>query len=298
MTLDEALRAVLTQAPPQDKEVSAANGNVQQLPPGGPLDRLEACMLLLHCLGRDPHERAWLLAHGSDAIESSTLHQFHSLCQQRRAGVPVAYLLGHTEFYGLRLHIDPRVLDPRDDTETLVDWALELLPPQGFCEAIDLGTGSGAIALALRKNRPACRVWAVDRSLDALALARQNGEALGLPVQWRHGHWLSAVPGQSFHLIVSNPPYLAGNDPHLPRLQHEPKGALVSGPEGLEDLRDIARTAPRHLHDKGWLLLEHGHEQAQAVQQLLRDQGFAAVQSRSDIAGILRCTGGQWLGVK
>ena len=298
MTLDEALRAVLIHASPLDADQPAAHGKGQQLPPGSALDRLEACMLLLHCLGRDPHERAWLLAHGSDPIESATLQQFRALCQRRRAGVPVAYLLGHTEFYGLRLHIDPRVLDPRDDTETLVDWALELLPPQQSCEVIDLGTGSGAIALALQKNRPACRVWAVDRSLDALALARHNGEALGLPVQWRHGHWLSAVPGQRFHLIASNPPYLAGHDPHLPRLQHEPIGALVSGPEGLEDLRDIVRTAPEHLHTKGWLLLEHGYEQAQAVQQLLRDQGFAAVQSRSDIAGILRCTGGQWLGVK
>lgn len=298
MTLDEALRAVLTQAQPQDEEVSAKQGNAQQSPPRGPLDRLEACMLLLRCLGRGPHERAWLLAHGSDPIEPATLQQFRTLCQQRRAGVPVAYLLGHTEFYGLHLQIDPRVLDPRDDTETLVDWALEVLPPQQSCEVIDLGTGSGAIALALQKKRPACRVWAVDRSLDALVLARQNGVALGLPVQWRHGHWLSAVPGQRFHLIVSNPPYLAGNDPHLPLLQHEPISALVSGPEGLEDLREIVRTAPGHLESKGWLLLEHGHEQAEAVQQLLREQGFSAVQSRSDIAGILRCTGGQWLGMK
>ncbi len=255
-------------------------------------------MLLLHSLGRDPHARAWLLAHGLDAMDITVLDRFQSLCRQRRAGVPVAYLLGYTEFYGLRLHIDPRVLDPRDDTETLVDWALELLPAHGTSEVIDLGTGSGAIALALQQQRPECQVWAVDRSLQALEVARQNGAALGLPVKWRQGDWLAAVPGQRFELVVSNPPYLADHDPHLGGLRHEPLGALVSGPQGLEDLREITRQAPEHLKPKGWLLLEHGHEQAPAVQQLLRERGFVSVQSRCDIAGIQRCTGGQWPGMK
>lgn len=270
----------------------------QALSAGPGLDRLEARLLLLHVLGHSPHDRAWLLVHGSDALNASDQQRFESLCQQRRAGVPVAYLLGQTEFYGLPLHVDARVLDPRDDTETLVDWALELLPRQATQDIVDLGTGSGAIALALQQQRPHCRVWAIDRSPHALEVAQRNGLALGLPVQWRQGDWLTAVPGQRFDLIVSNPPYLAEDDPHLPGLQHEPALALVSGPQGLDALRTIIHQAPGHLHPLGWLLFEHGHQQAAAVQDLLQGAGFQAVQSRPDIAGILRCTGGQWPGMK
>jgi release factor glutamine methyltransferase len=263
------------------------------------LDRLDASVLLLHVLGRDPHDRAWLRAHTDDELTAPQEQQFLSLCAQRRDGVPVAYLLGRTEFYGLPLIITPQVLDPRDDTETLVDWALSLMAPSSALEVIDLGTGSGAIALALQHARPMAQVWAVDRSLEALAVARRNGEALRLPVRWQTGDWLSDVPrDQRFDLIVSNPPYIAANDPHMPALKHEPRQALVSGADGLDDIRLLADQAPGHLKAGGWLLIEHGHDQSSAVQALLRQTGFVDVQSRPDLAGIDRCTGGRWPGVK
>lgn len=263
------------------------------------LERLDAGMLLLHALGRDPHERAWLLAHGTDELAPSALQNFQSLCAQRQDGVPMAYLLGRTEFYGLPLTITPEVLDPRDDTETLVDWALSLMPPDAALAVVDLGTGSGAIALALRHERPAAQVWAVDQSPAALAVARRNAEVLGLPVRWLEGNWLSSMPAnQRFDLIVSNPPYIAATDPHMPALRHEPRQALVSGLDGLDDIRTLVDQAPGHLKPGGWLLLEHGHDQSAAVQALLRQAGFDQVQSRPDLAGIPRCTGGHWPGVK
>ncbi len=268
--------------------------------PGLPrLERLDAGMLLLHALGRDPHERAWLLAHGTDELAPSALQNFQSLCAQRQDGVPMAYLLGRTEFYGLPLTITPEVLDPRDDTETLVDWALSLMPPDAALAVVDLGTGSGAIALALRHERPAAQVWAVDQSPAALAVARRNAEVLELPVRWLQGNWLSSMPAnQRFDLIVSNPPYIAATDPHMPALRHEPRQALVSGLDGLDDIRTLVDQAPGHLKPGGWLLLEHGHDQSAAVQALLRQAGFDQVQSRPDLAGIPRCTGGHWPGVK
>jgi release factor glutamine methyltransferase len=263
------------------------------------LERLDAGMLLLHALGRDPHERAWLLAHGTDELAPSALQNFQSLCAQRQDGMPMAYLLGRTEFYGLPLTITPEVLDPRDDTETLVDWALSLMPPDAALAVVDLGTGSGAIALALRHERPAAQVWAVDQSPAALAVARRNAEVLGLPVRWLEGNWLSSMPAdQRFDLIVSNPPYIAATDPHMPALRHEPRQALVSGLDGLDDIRTLVDQAPGHLKPGGWLLLEHGHDQSAAVQALLRQAGFDQVQSRPDLAGIPRCTGGHWPGVK
>jgi release factor glutamine methyltransferase len=268
--------------------------------PGLPrLERLDAGMLLLHALGRDPHERAWLLAHGTDELAPSALQNFQSLCAQRQDGMPMAYLLGRTEFYGLPLTITPEVLDPRDDTETLVDWALSLMPPDAALAVVDLGTGSGAIALALRHERPAAQVWAVDQSPAALAVARRNAEVLELPVRWLQGNWLSSMPAnQRFDLIVSNPPYIAATDPHMPALRHEPRQALVSGLDGLDDIRTLVDQAPGHLKPGGWLLLEHGHDQSAAVQALLRQAGFDQVQSRPDLAGIPRCTGGYWPGVK
>ena len=279
MTLDQALHRALAAGPG--------------------LERLEAGMLLLHVLDRDPHERAWLLGHGGDELPESLLQTFETLCAQRRDGVPVAYLLGRTEFYGLPLSITPQVLDPRDDTETLVDWALSLMPAHAALDVIDLGTGSGAIALAVQHERPAAQVWAVDRSPEALTVAQRNAQSLKLAVRWLQGDWLSAVPaGQRFDLIVSNPPYIAANDPHMPALRHEPRQALVSGLDGLDDIRTLVDQAPGHLKPGGWLLLEHGHDQSNAVQDLLRQAGFEDVQSRPDLAGIPRCTGGRWPGVK
>eukprot|EP01037_Dinobryon_pediforme_P009791 gene9791-9857_t len=212
---------------------------------------------------------------------------------RRVAGEPVAYLTGRKEFYGLPLQVDARVLDPRPDTETLVDWALEVIAPLTSPRVVDLGTGSGAIALALQSQRADARVLAVDASADALAVAQANAERLGLPVQFRQANWLVGVEGP-FDAIVSNPPYIASADPHLAALTHEPLQALASGADGLEDIRAIVAQAPAHLRPGGWLLLEHGYDQADAVQALLAAQGFVRVQSRNDLADIARCTGGQW----
>jgi release factor glutamine methyltransferase len=259
------------------------------------LPRVDAQMLLLHVLGRAGHDRAWLLAHDDAALSPAQAEAFTSLTARRLAGEPVAYLTGRKAFYGLELAIDARVLDPRDDTETLVDWALELLPPGRPARVLDLGTGSGAIALALAAERPQADVWAVDASADALAVARANAAKLDLTVTFRHGDWLTPLAGERFDLIVSNPPYIAEGDAHLPALAHEPLQALVSGADGLDDIRRIITAAPAHLTPGGWLLLEHGWNQATAVRDLLAAGGFTQVQSRRDLGGVERCSGGQWL---
>ena len=264
---------------------------LRQLQTGG-LPRLEAQMLLLHALGQPPQARAWLLAHDDDALPADAATRLHALATRRLAGEPMAYLTGEKHFHGLRLQVDARVLDPRDDTETLVDWALALLPADAPRRVLDLGTGSGAIALAIAHARPQARVTAVDASADALTVARANAGQLGLAVTLHHGDWLAPVAGERFDLIVSNPPYIAEGDAHLPALAHEPRSALVSGADGLDDLRRIVATAPAHLAPGGWLLLEHGWDQAAAVRALLADAGFAQVQSRRDLAGIERCSGG------
>ena len=261
------------------------------------LERIDAQLLLLHILNRADAGRAWLLAHDTDTLAPSEQARFIALCQRRAAGEPVAYLRGCKEFYGLTLQVDARVLDPRPDTETLVDWALQLLAPLPAPRVLDLGTGSGAIALALQHQRPDAQVSAVDASADALAVAQANAARLGLAVQFARGNWLRGVAGQ-FDVIASNPPYIAAADPHLAALRHEPLQALASGADGLDDIRSIVAQAPAHLQPGGWLLLEHGWEQAEAVQALLRSAGFAEVQSRKDLAGIARCSGAQWPSVK
>ena len=261
------------------------------------LERIDAQLLLLHILNRADAGRAWLLAHDTDTLAPSEQARFIALCQRRAAGEPVAYLRGMKEFYGLTLQVDARVLDPRPDTETLVDWALQVLAPLPAPRVLDLGTGSGAIALALQHQRPDAQVSAVDASADALAVAQANAARLGLAVQFARGNWLRGVAGQ-FDVIASNPPYIAAADPHLAALRHEPLQALASGADGLDDIRSIVAQAPAHLQPGGWLLLEHGWEQAEAVQALLRSAGFAEVQSRKDLAGIARCSGAQWPSVK
>lgn len=260
------------------------------------LERLDAQMLLLHALGRDPYDRAWLLAHDTESLPRAISAQFTALCGARRGGEPIAYLIGTREFYGLTLQVDRRVLDPRPDTETLVDWALELIPTNRSLRLLDLGTGSGVIALALAHERPRCEVWATDRSAAALEVAQGNAARLGLAVTFRQGDWLDAVARTRFDVIVGNPPYIAAGDPHLQALQHEPREALASGPDGLDDLRTLCRAAPRHLQPNGWLLLEHGWDQAPAVRALLAAEGLRAVRSRRDLAGIERCSGGRYAG--
>jgi release factor glutamine methyltransferase len=262
------------------------------------LPRIDAQVLLLHALGRAPHDRAWLLAHGDDVLDATVQATFAANTQRRLDTEPVAYITGHKEFFGLTLHVDARVLDPRADTETLVEWALSCLADVPTPEVIDLGTGSGAIALALKHSRPDATVSAVDASADALAVASANAKRLELSVAFHQGSWLSPIDTHTFDAIVSNPPYVASDDAHLAALKHEPLSALASGPDGLDDIRTIVRQASQHLKPSGWLLLEHGFDQAHAVQTLLSNQGFVNVQSRPDLAGILRCTGGQWPTVK
>ncbi len=259
------------------------------------LARVDAQMLLLHAAGQPVHARAWLITHDTDALTPEQSTQWQQLLSRRLQGEPVAYLIGHKGFYGLELAVDARVLDPRPDTETLVDWALEYMPTDTPCRVVDLGTGSGAIALALQSQRPAAEVWAVDFSADALAVAQANAQRLNLPVQFAQGSWLQPLQGQApFDLIVSNPPYIRADDPHLAALTHEPLAALASGADGLEDIRSIIDQAPTCLKNGGWLLFEHGWDQATDVAQLLQAAGFAEVQHRHDLAGIARCTGGRW----
>lgn len=258
------------------------------------LDRLDAQLLLGHVLGRP---RAWLLAHDDETLSAGQIETFRALVVRRRAGEPVAYLLGEKEFHGLQLRVDARVLVPRPDTELLVEWALELLRTELATvqrpSVVDLGTGSGAIALAVRHAFPAASVTATDASADALALARTNADRLGLPVEWLQGHWWAPLAGRRFDLALSNPPYIREGDPHLDALVHEPRGALTAGASGLEDLRNIVASAGAHLQPGGWLLLEHGFDQAAEVGQLLHEAGFGAVQTRRDLAGQPRCTGGR-----
>ncbi|GAB4207354.1 MAG: peptide chain release factor N(5)-glutamine methyltransferase [Tibeticola sp.] len=271
------------------------------------IDALDAQMLLLRALGRPVHERAWLLAHDRDALEPAAAARYAALVERRTAGEPLAYLVGEREFFGLRLQVDERVLDPRPDTETLVHWALDCLADTAVTteplRVLDLGTGSGAIALALaHAGRDAgghtVEVAAVDASADALAVAAANAQHLGLPLRLLHGDWFAPLaPGERFALIVSNPPYIAESDPHLGALRHEPMMALTSGTDGLDALRHIVRGASAHLRPGAWLLLEHGWDQAHAVHELLRAAGFTQVRSRHDLAGHARCSGGCWCGV-
>ena len=262
------------------------------------LPRLDCQMMLLHACELPIHDRAWLLAHSDEVLNFETLERYLDFLQRRAGHEPLAYITGVKEFFGLQLHIDRRVLDPRPETETLVEWALtcvaDILEPR----IADLGTGSGAIALALKHSLPSAQVTAADASADAIAVASANAKRLGIEIVAYLGRWCAPLVGQTFDVIVSNPPYVADGDAHLSQLLHEPLSALVAGKDGLDDIRDIVLQAVRHLKPGAWLLLEHGFDQAQAVQDLLANQGFVSVQSRQDLAGILRCTGGQWPRVK
>ena len=263
------------------------------------LDRLDAHLLLGHLLQQS---RTWLLAHGDAPLPLALAQAFVETCRRLADGQPLAYLLGQREFHGLMLTVTPDVLVPRPDTETLVDWALEvlatLLTPTP--QVLDLGTGSGAIALAMAHRHPAAHITATDASPAALAVARANAQRLGLAVRWACGDWWQALdPAQHFELVLSNPPYIAADDPHLPALRHEPRAALVpedDGPagQGLSALRRIITGAPARLAPGGWLLLEHGWTQAAAVHSALRQAGFGQISTRADIEGRPRCTGGQY----
>lgn len=227
------------------------------------------------------------MAYPQRALSAEAELTFAEFAERRRRGEPVAYILGRKEFYGLPLAVNPAVLIPRPETELLVELALG----REFSTVLDLGTGSGAIALAIKKHRPTARVVAVEASAAALEVAKRNGVALGLEVEWRHGRWFGPLEGQRFDLIVSNPPYVAAGDPHLADLGYEPASALVSGADGLDAIREIVAAAPAHLEPDGWLLLEHGIGQDAAVRRLLEQAGLEDAHTWPDLAGIPRASG-------
>jgi len=254
---------------------------------------LDAELLLAHVLGVG---RARLRSHGEEVPAADAAARFLALIERRAAGEPVAYILGRKDFWTLELAIGPAVLVPRPETELLVERALAIHPGEE-ARVADLGTGSGAIALALASAKPRWRILATDISGEALAVARANAAALGLErVEMVQGDWLSCLPGRTFDLLLSNPPYVAAGDPALevPELMREPRLALVAGEDGLAALRAIVRAAPAHLERGGWLLLEHGAAQAAAVAGALVARGFAQVRSYRDLAGRERMTEGQW----
>ena len=252
------------------------------------LDRLDAQLLLAHVLAKP---RTWLLAHGDAPLDVAQHEMFRALLARRAAGEPVAYLVGEKAFHGLTLQIDPNVLVPRPDTEVMVDWAIELLAVAASARVVDLGTGSGAIALAVKQACPDASVLATDISEAALVVAGANAQRLGLTVAFQQSAWWRGLAGQRFDLVLSNPPYIAGDDPHLAGLRHEPTLALTPGGDGLAALQEIVAGAPSHMAPGAWLLLEHGYDQAGAVQALLRAHGLVEIETRRDLGGQPRCTG-------
>jgi release factor glutamine methyltransferase len=249
------------------------------------IDAREARLLLAEVCG---FSQASLMASPEQEIPFEVENSFFELTKKRKNGEPVAYILGRREFYGLELSVNPSVLIPRPETELLVDLALG----RNAISVLDLGTGSGAIALAIKQQRPKCRVVAVDADLSALLTAKRNAARLNLEIDFRHGRWFAPLAGERFELIVSNPPYVASGDPHLASLRFEPQAALVSGHDGLDCIRDIVKVAPRHLLQGGWLLLEHGQGQERAVTALLAAAGLESITTWPDLAGIARVSGG------
>lgn len=253
--------------------------------------RLEVQYLLQQVLKKP---RAWLLAHPEAALEPEQQGAYTAMLERRLQGEPLAYILGEREFYSLKFRVTPATLIPRPETELLVELALQRMPEGQPLRVLDLGTGSGAIALSIAHHRPMAEVVAVDASAAALAVARENAVRLGIRnVNFMQGEWYAPLGAQRFDLIVSNPPYVAENDPHLQQgdLRFEPPSALASGADGLNDIRRIVADAGAHLERGGWLLLEHGYDQAAAVRALLRGAGLAEEFSACDLAGIERASG-------
>ena len=257
-------------------------------------ERADAEALLLHVLGQS---RSWLFAHADDALDTDVRTAFEALVARRAAGEPVAYLTGRRGFWTLELEVTPATLIPRPETELLVELALERLPRDMACRVADLGTGSGAIALALASERPRAQVIATDASADALAVACRNAQRLGIGnVRFVQGDWLAPLTGERFALVVSNPPYIEAADPHLTQgdLRYEPAAALASGADGLDAIRRIVARAPAHLESGGWLLFEHGWNQGDAARALLRAAGYVQVFTAQDLEARDRVSGGRW----
>lgn len=287
MAANLTIDALLTQG------INRLNGARKRDASPGETSSLDAELILAHVLGRN---RTYLKAHPEFAASSEQAHQYTELIHRRAAGEPVAYIVGHRDFWTFTLTVNPSVLVPRPETELLVDRALAL-GPEGPAAIADLGTGSGAIALALASERPQWAVTAVDISPTALSTARENAAALGLTrVEFLEGAWFAPLANRRFHVIASNPPYVSEGDKALTdaTLQHEPQIALASGPDGLSAIREIVHAAPDHLERHGWLLLEHGSDQATAVTHELVGRGFGHVRSHRDLAGHWRLTEAQW----
>lgn len=261
----------------------------------GRIDDLDARLLLGYVTRRGA---AYLIAHAEDALDPEQGRAFDALVARRAAGEPVAYITGRREFFGLDFHVTPAVLIPRPETELLVELALARIPEKTACDVLDLGTGSGCVAISIARHRHQARVVAIDRSPEALVLARENTRALAVGnVELAAGEWFEAVAGRSFDLIVANPPYVAAGDPHLAQgdLRFEPALALCGGRDGLESIRAIVKGAGQRLRPSGWLLFEHGYDQAAVCRALLQAAGYGAVASWRDLAGHERVSGGRKL---
>jgi release factor glutamine methyltransferase len=251
---------------------------------------LDAQLLLQHVLNVN---RAWLISHENDALQANIHAAFETLLKRRLNGEPIAYILGYREFYGLKLQVTADTLIPRPDTETLVEAALAKTPQNQTSKILDLGTGTGAVALAIAKHRPQALVTAVDASDAALNIAQENAQNLDIKnINFCHSNWFEALQNQTFDVIVSNPPYIEQNDVHLSQgdLRYEPISALVSGQDGLDDIRKIIDSASHHLNPRGLLMLEHGYNQAEGVAMLLRDAGFKGIDTLKDLGGNNRVT--------
>lgn len=286
MSAAQTIRTILKQA---QVEITAA----LELPVNEA--RLEAQILLQYSLNVD---RAWVLVHENDVLEGNIHAQFEALLRRRLNGEPIAYILGKREFYGLGFKVTPDTLIPRPDTETLVEAALEKIPQDKPCCVLDLGTGTGAIAIAIAKHRPLAQVTAVDASAAALAVAQENADDLkATNVQCVLSDWFNELRGQTFDVIVSNPPYVAEADPHLNQgdLRFEPERALVAGADGLDCIQQIISQAPQYLEPQGWLMLEHGYKQSDGVAALMQDAGFGSISSFLDLSGLYRVTAGRFL---
>lgn len=256
------------------------------------LDAVDTRVLMRHAFGVDA---AWLIAHATDALTAGQRAAFSALAARRHAGEPVAYITGTREFYGREFAVTPAVLIPRPETELLVEWALEKIAPRAEAHVLDLGTGSGCIAISIACERPRASVMAVDQSAAALEVARSNAQRNGVSnVSFLRSDWFSALGAQRFDCIVANPPYIADGDAHLAQgdLRFEPAAALSSGRDGLDAIRLIVAQALPYLQAGGWLALEHGYDQAAQCRQLLEEAGYTQVFSQCDLAGIERISGG------